>query len=119
MPFCTLGVVGGWGGGVGAAGREGPADHARLGLLDFPVGCLLAAVMRPALRAEVAFVARPVGVGDGVVEVGVDGLGGAAGSVAGRGAGVDQVPQLAAGGVVVFGVPVVAGAACDRLEGEV
>src|ERR1700722_15119525 len=59
----SSGVVGGWGGGAGAAGREGPADHSRLGLLDLPVGCLLAAVMRPAFRAEVAFVGWPVGVG--------------------------------------------------------
>jgi hypothetical protein len=43
-----------------------------------------------------------------VVLVAVDGLGVAAGGVAGRGAGAEQVLEPAAGGVLGFGVAVVA-----------
>jgi hypothetical protein len=71
-----------------------------------------------AFGAEVALVGRGVGVGDRVVEVGVDGLGVAAGGVAGGGAGADQVGELAAGGVAVLGVAVVALAAGDGLGGD-
>jgi hypothetical protein len=51
-----------------------------------------------------------------VVEVGEDRLGGAAGGVAGRGAGADEVAELPAWGVVIFGVGVVAAVVGDGLE---
>ena len=54
-----------------------------------------------------------------MVQVAVDGLGVAAGGVAGGGAGADQVLQLAAWGVAVLGMPVVARAPCNGLEGGV
>ena len=38
-------------GGVGAAGGEGPAEDARLGLLDHPAGGLFRAMVRAALGA--------------------------------------------------------------------
>jgi hypothetical protein len=59
-----------------------------------------------------------VGPGVGVVLVAVDGLGVATGGVAGLGAGAQEVLEFAAGGVVVFGVPVVAGAAGDEFGGQ-
>ena len=71
-----------------------------------------------ALGSEVALVGRAVGPGHGMVRVAVDGLGVAAGGVAGFGAGAEQVLELAAGGVVGFGVAVVALAAGDGLGGE-
>ena len=104
---------------MGAAGGEGPAEDAGLGLLDVPAGGLLGAVVGAAFGAEVALVGGALGVGGGVVEVGVDGLGLAAGGGAGGGAGADQVLELAARGVAVLGVAVVAGALGDRLEGDV
>jgi hypothetical protein len=112
-------VIDGGRGGVGAAVGERPANDAGFGLFDFPAGCLLAAMVPSAFRAEVALAGLAVGVGDGVVEVAVDGLGVAAGGVAGRGPGAEQVLEFPAGGVVVFGVMVVALAAGDGLGGEV
>jgi hypothetical protein len=54
-----------------------------------------------------------------VVEVAVDGLGCAAGRVAGGGAGADQVSELAAGGVAGLGSGVLAATLGDRREGDV
>ena len=54
-----------------------------------------------------------------MVLVAVDGLGVAAGGVAGRGAGAEQVLELAAGDVAVFGVPVVARIPGDGFQGDV
>jgi hypothetical protein len=53
-----------------------------------------------------------------MVHVAVDGLRVAAGGVAGGGAGAQEVLELAAGGVLAFGVAVVALAAGDGLGGE-
>ena len=111
-------VVDGGRGGVDAAAGEGPADEAGLGLLDAPAGCLFAAVVASAFRSEVALIGWPVGPGGGVILVAVDRWGVAAGGVAGFGAGAQEVLEFAAGGVVVFGVPVVALAAGDGLGGE-
>ena len=113
-----LEVVDGGGGGVGAGVGEGPADDAGFGLLDLPAGGLFAAMVPSAFRAEVALVGRAVGPGGGVVLVAVDGLGVAAGGVAGRGAGAQEVPELAAGGVPGLGLAVVALAPGDGLGGE-
>jgi hypothetical protein len=55
---------------------------------------------------------------DGVVEVAEHGLGVARGRGAGLVAGAEQVPELAARDVAVFGMPVVAGVPCDGLEGH-
>jgi hypothetical protein len=114
-----LRVVDGGGGGVGAAGGRGPAQHAGFGLLSLPAGGLLAAVVAAAAGVGVALVGGAVGVGNDVVDVAVDGLGAAAGGGEGAGAGADEVPELAAGAVMVLAVPVVAGAPGDGLEGEV
>ena len=54
-----------------------------------------------------------------VVQVRVDGLGLTAGGGTGGGARADQVLKIAARGVVVLGMPVVASPLGDRLEGEV
>src|ERR1700761_5433928 len=113
------GVVSGRGGGAGAAGGQGPAGDARGQLFGVPVGGLLGAVVGAAARGQVALIGGTVGPRDRVVQVGVQRLGRAAGGVAGGGAGADQVPQVAAGGVVILGPGVVAGAAGDRGEGEV
>ena len=110
-----LEVVGGGGGGVGSPGGGGPAGDAGFCFLDVPAGGLLAAVVAAAGWVQVALAGGPLGVGDGVVEVAVDGLGAAAGGGAGGGAGADQVLQLPAGGVAVLGVPVVAGPPGDGL----
>ena len=53
-----------------------------------------------------------------MILVAVDGLGVAAGGVAGFGAGAQEVLEFAAGGVVVFGVAVVALVPGDGLGGE-
>jgi hypothetical protein len=68
---------------------------------------------------EVALIGGAVGVGDGVVEVAVSGLGVAGGGGAGLVAGVDEMPEGAAGGVAVFGAGVVAGVSGDRFERDV
>src|SRR6266567_6579716 len=104
---CLLGVELGGRSDVRAAGRQRPAGDARCGLLDGPVGCLFGAVVGPAPWGEVALVGGAAWPGDGVVQVGGGGGVLAAGGVAGRSAGADQVPQRAAGGVVVFGGRVV------------
>src|ERR1700735_323992 len=103
-------VVRGGFGGVAAAVGEGPSGDASLRLLDAPAGGLFAAMMPSAFRSEVALTGWAVGVGDGVVEVAVDGLGAAAGGVAGRGPGADHVFEFAAGGVAALGLSMVAGA---------
>src|ERR1700678_1438183 len=113
-----LEVVDGGGGGVGAGVGEGPTDDAGLGLLHVPARRLLAAMVPSAFRAEVALVGRAVGPGGGVVLIAVDRLGVAAGSVARGGAGAQEVLELAAGGVAVFGGAVVALAAGDGLGSE-
>src|SRR6202034_396674 len=79
----ALEVVDGRCGGVDAVAGEGPPDHAWFGLLDAPARCLLTAMLPSALRSEVALVGGAVGPGGGVVLVAVDGLGVAAGGVAG------------------------------------
>ena len=118
LPGWVLDVVDGGCGGVGAAAGEGPTDDAGFGLLDVPAGGLFAAMVPSAFWSEIALIGRAVGPGGGVVSVAVDGLGVAAGGVAGFGAGAQQVLELAAGGVVVFGVAVVALAPGDGLGGE-
>jgi hypothetical protein len=115
----VLELVFGGCGGVGAAVGESPADDAWFGLLDSPAACLLGAVVASAFGAEVALAAGSVGVGEGVVEVAVQGLGAAAGGVAGDGAGADDVFEFAAGGVAVLGPAVVAGVLGDGVEGDV
>ena len=62
-----------------------------------------------ALWAQVALFGLSVGVRDGVVEVGLDGLGSAAGGVACGAAGADQVGELATG----CGLTIVAAVAGD------
>ncbi len=104
-----LHVVDGGGGGVGAAGRGGPADDAGLCFLDVPAGGLLAAVVASARGVQIALAGGPFGVWDDMVEVAVHGLGAAAAGGATRGAGADQVLERAGGGVAVLGIPVVAG----------
>ena len=74
-----------------AAAGEGPADDAGFLLFDLPAKGLLGLMVPSALRAQVALVGAAAGVRNGVVEVGVDGLDGAAGGVAGGGTGADQV----------------------------
>jgi hypothetical protein len=111
-------VVRGGFGGVAAAVGEGPAGDAWLGLLDVPAGGLLGAMVASAFRAEVALVGRAVGPGCGVVEVAVDGLGAAAGGVAGDRAGADEVFEFAARGVAALGLSVVAGAMGDGVEDD-
>ena len=101
-----------------AAGGQRPLGDAGCGLLDLPVRGLLGPVMGPAPRGKVALVGGSVRPGHGVVKVRVDRLGLAAGSVASRGAGTDQVPEPTAGGVVRFSLGVVAGASCDGGEGD-
>ena len=103
---------------MGAGVGEGPADDAGFGLLDLPAWGLFAAMVPSAFRAEVALVGRAVGPGGGVVLVAVDGLGVAAGGVAGRGAGAQEVRELAAGGVPILGLAMVALAPGDGLGSE-
>jgi hypothetical protein len=88
------------------------------GLGDGRARGLLRPVVAAAFGGEVALVGGAVGVGDGVIEVAVEGLGVAGGGGAGLVAGADQVPQLAAGHVAVFGVLVVAGVPGDGFEGD-
>ena len=104
---------------VSAAGRGRPHDSAGVGLGDVPARGLLDPVMTAALRVEVALVGGAVRVGDGVVEVAVDGLGVAGGGGAGLVAGADQVLELAAGDVAGFGGAVVAGVPCDGFGRDV
>jgi hypothetical protein len=85
-------------------------------LLGEPAGRLLGAVVGAARGVQVAFVGWPVGVGDDVVLVGVDGLAAAAGTGAGLGTGADQVPQPAAGGIAGLGMPVIARPLGDPLQ---
>ena len=54
-----------------------------------------------------------------MIQVRVNGLGLTAWSGTGGGAGADQVLELAAGGVAILGVPMVARTFGDRLETEV
>lgn len=104
---------------MGSAGGQGPAGDAWCGLVDLPVGGLLGAMVGSAPWGEVALLRGAVGPRERVVEVGVDRLGLAARSVARRAAGTDKVPELAARGVLTFGLGVIAGACGDRGEGEV
>src|ERR1700733_3845442 len=111
----ALSVVSGRRGGAGAAGGKGPAGDSRRELFYVPVRCLLGAVVGSASGGEIALVGGAVGPRDGVVQVRVERLGLAAGGVAGGRAGTDEVLELPARGVVLFGVGVgvgvVAGAA--------
>src|ERR1700733_5457509 len=115
----ALSVVSGRRGGAGAAGGKGPAGDPRCELFYVPVGGLLGAVVGSASGCEVALVGGAGGPRDGVVQVGAECLGLAAGGVAGGRAGAGGVLGLAGRGVVVFGFGVVAGAVGDRGEGEV
>src|ERR1700733_12488133 len=114
----AAGSVGAGAGGVVASGGEGPAEDAGLGLLDLPARSLFRAMVSAALGAQVALVGGAFGVRGGVVQVRVDGLGLAAGCGAGVGAGADQVLELAARGVALLGVPMVAGSLGDWLDSE-
>ena len=89
-----------------------------MGLLDVPAGGLFAAMVPSAFGAEVALIGRAVRIGGRVVEVAVDGLGAAAGGVAGRGPGADHVFEFAAGGVAALGLSMVAGALGDGVEDD-
>jgi len=75
--------------------------------------------MPPAFRAEIALARHPVRPRHGVVNVAAERLGTAAGRGAAGGAGTHEVLELAAGGVPVLAVPVVAAAPGDRREGHV
>jgi hypothetical protein len=114
----VLEVVDGGCGDVGAAAGEGPTDDAGFGLLDVPAGGLFAAMVPSAFRSEVALIGRSAGPRGGVVLVAVDGLGVAAGGVAGFGTGTQEVLELAAGGVLILGVAMVALTPGDGLGGE-
>ena len=98
---------------MGPAGRGGPAHDARSRFLDIPPGSLLTTMVATAGGVQIAFAGRPFRVGDNVVEVAVDGLGTAARGGAAGSPGADQVLQLAARGIAVLGVPVLAGAFGD------
>ena len=89
-----------------------------MGLLDVPAGGLFAAMVPSAFGAEVALIGRAVRIGGRVVEVAVDGLGAAAGGVAGCVPGADDVFEFAAGGVAVLGAAVVAGVLGDGVEDD-
>ncbi len=114
-----LEIVDGRGGGVGAAGGDGPAEGAWLWLLDFPAGRLLAPVVASAFRGQVALAAWPVRIRDGVVEVAENRL-----SVAGRGgarggASANKVLEHPAGAVMILCVRVVTSPVLDGAEGDV
>ena len=111
-------VSGGFGG-VGAAAGEGPANDTWLWLFDFPAGALLGLVVSSAFRPKVALIGWAIRVRDRVIKVGVDGLSGTAGSIAGGRAGTDKVRELAAGGVAGLSGGVVANALGDGFEGEI
>ena len=70
-----------------------------------------------ALRAEVALAGGPGGKGDGVVDLGGDGLGAAAGRAAAGGAGADEMLQLPAWDVAVLAMAVITSLPGDRLGG--
>ena len=89
------------------------------GWVSSPAGGLLASVVASAGGGQVALAGDPGGVGEGVVEVAVHGLGAAAGCGALRGAGPDQVPEFPAGGVAVFLAGMVAGLVGDGGERDV
>ena len=113
-----LEIVDGGGCGVAAAGRGGPRDGVRSPLGRLPSRSLLRAVVPPAFRVQVALVRGAVRIRNRVVEVAEHGLGVAGGCGAGLVAGTEQVPELAARDVSVFGVPVIAGVPGDGLEGD-
>ena len=115
----ALEIVDGRGGGICAAGRDGPAEGAWRLLLDFPASCLLASVVASAFRSQVALAGWSVRIGDGVVEVAEDRL-----RVAGRGgarggAGANKVLEPSAGDVMILCVPVVTSPVGDGAEGDV
>ena len=72
-----------------------------------------------ALWAQVALVGGTFWVGSRVVQVRVDGLGLTARCRTGTGAGADQVLELAAWGVVLLSVPMVARSLGDWLDSEI
>ena len=108
--------VGGGPGDVLASGGAGPDHDARFGLLECPPGVLLAPVVVPAGRAQVALAGGPGGPGHGMVRITLGGGPGAAEKVAAGGARRDEVPECAAGPVARFAAGVIAGAAGDRGE---
>jgi EmrB/QacA subfamily drug resistance transporter len=104
--------------GVSAARWQGPANDARLRLVHVPAGGLLHLVVPPALGSDVALAAQSVRIGNRVIQVAVDGLGGAAGGGARSGTGSDQVLEFAARDVAVLSVMVIAGVLGDGGEGH-
>ena len=90
----ALHVVDGGSGGVAAAGGCGPVHDAGLGLGEPPAGGLLASVVATAGGGQVALAGDAGGVGEGVVEVAVDGLGAAAGRGAPGGPGADEPEKV-------------------------
>ncbi len=102
-----------------AAGRESPSHDSRLRLFDVPSWCLLAAVVPPAFRFQVALAGRAARMRCGVVDVAVNGLCQAAGCGAGGGPGADQMPEAAAGQVLGISARVVTGAFGNGTEGDV
>ena len=75
--------------------------------------------MAAAGRGQVALAGDPGGIGEGVVEVAVRGVGAAARRRAGRSTRTNQVLELAAGGVPVLSVAVIARSLGDRGERDV
>src|SRR3984885_1332670 len=107
-------LVDGGPGGVGAPGGRVPDHDTGFGLLQLPARGLFHAMVASAGRGDVAFVGGPVRVRHSVVEVVVVRVGAATGGGTGRGTGPDQMAELAAGRIAVFGVGVVAAALGDR-----
>src|SRR6185312_14998533 len=112
------GVPGGFGG-VGAAGRSGPAEGPVGELVDFPLGVLFEPVVVTALRAGVAETGPAAGlVRDVVVDVALGGGPAAHRAGAGRVPHLDQVLQPDPGIVTAGLVPVVAGVGVQGLQGD-
>ena len=118
-----LGQVIGGCGGVGAAGGRSPHQDARFRLRQPPAFRLFCAVVVPAERSKIALAGEPALIPrDRVVQVTAGGGTAAAWRGAGSGAGPDEVLEGAAGVVAGLGAGVVAGTAGDGdqrgLEGE-
>src|SRR5262249_31130620 len=92
----------------------GPAEHARLCLLEPPPGGLLQLMVPAAWRAEIALVGWPRWPGRGVVQVAVDRPRAAAGGRAGRIAGADEVLEPVTRNVPVLAFRMIALALGNR-----